>query len=77
MSLGYPGETSRFSELIAKDSFLSALDDPQLEQKCREHEPTDLDSALKVAMRFEQYQKVVSNSRSPAHINRLLTSSAD
>jgi len=77
MSLGYPGETSRLSELIAKDSFLSALNDPPLELKCREHEPKDLDSALKVAMRFEQYQKVLSNSHSPTHVNRQLKFSED
>jgi len=59
MSLAYPGETSRFSELLAKDSFLSALEDPQFELKCREHEPKDLGTALRVAMRLEKYEKAV------------------
>jgi len=62
MSLAYPGESSHFSELIAKDFFLSALDDTRLEFRCREHEPKDLDEALRTAMRLEQYEKALQPS---------------
>jgi len=70
MSLAYPGETSRFSELIAKDAFLSALDDSHLELMCREHEPKDLDTALRIAMRLEQNEKAVSAPHANPHANR-------
>jgi len=70
MSLAYPGEISRFSELIAKDAFLSALDDNHLELRCREHEPKDLDTALRIAMRLEQNEKAVNTPHANPHINR-------
>jgi len=77
MSLAYPGELSKFSESIAKDAFLSALDDVRLELRCREQEPKDLDAALRTALRFEQYEKAVNGSLLPSHTNRQLHATAD
>ena len=57
MVLAYPGEVSRFSESLAKDAFLAALDDRDLELKVREREPPDLDAAFKVALRLETYER--------------------
>ena len=59
MALAYPGEKSRLSEHIARDAFLSALDEPDFELKVREREPTDLDSALSIAQRFEVFRSTV------------------
>jgi len=70
MSLAYPGEASNFSELYAMDMFLNALDDHKLELRCREHEPKDLDGALRIAMRLEQYEKALEPGYS--RINRQL-----
>ena len=70
MSLAYPGETSRIGEQIAKDAFLTALDDAHLELRCREQEPKDLDTALRIAVRFELYERVVGSASGNAHANR-------
>ena len=47
-TLAYPGEKSNLAEHIARDAFLVALDEPELELKIRESEPPDFDSAVKV-----------------------------
>ena len=56
MALAYPGENGRLSEMMARDAFLSALDDIGLEVRVREREPVDLDAALRLAIRLEVYQ---------------------
>jgi hypothetical protein len=56
MILAYPGTADvKLCEDIAIDHFLSALDDRKLELKLREREPTDLDTALRLAFRLEAY----------------------
>jgi len=56
MALSYPdAHGNSICELIARDPFLSALGDRQLELKLREREPTDLDAALRLALRLEAY----------------------
>ena len=49
MALAYPGEKSRLSDHVGRDAFLTAVDDPELELKIREREPSDLESAVKLA----------------------------
>ena len=46
MAMAYPGEKSSLSEHIARDSFLTALGDAELELQVREREPKDLDEAV-------------------------------
>ena len=56
MALAYPdSHGNSVCELIARDHFLSALGDRQLELKLREREPSDLDTALRIALRLEAY----------------------
>ena len=62
MILAYPGEKSNLSEHIARDFFLSALDNPDLELKIREREPATLDSAVKIAQRLEIFKSAVGQS---------------
>jgi hypothetical protein len=62
MALAYPGERSSLAEHIARDSFLTALDDPELELRIREHDPPNLDSAVKMALRFEVFRWVMEAS---------------
>ena len=50
MAMAYPGEKSSLSEHIARDSFLTALDDAELELKVREREPKDLDEAVGLSL---------------------------
>jgi hypothetical protein len=64
MVLAYPEERSRLSEHIARDAFLTALDDPEMELKIREREPGDLDSAVKMAQRFEVFKGAIEGQRS-------------
>jgi len=65
-TLAYPNDTSRTVERIAKDAFLTALGDSELELKLREREPRDLDSAFRMAMRLETYEKVVNKDAASA-----------
>jgi len=62
MTLSYPNEgASELGETMAKDHFISALDDPTLELKIREQEPKDLDAACKTAIRLEAYQRAIES----------------
>jgi len=62
MTLDNPGEQSSLSEHIARDVFLSALGDPDFELKIREREPTDLDEALTIALRYDVFKGAVESS---------------
>jgi len=71
MSLAYPNERSSLADHIARDAFLTALDDPELDLKVREREPSDLETAVKLAQRFEIYKFTVESSDSSKHrVNR-------
>jgi len=59
MMLAYPGDRSDMSERLAKEHFICALDDPELELKDREKEPQTLDSALKSAQRLQVFSNAV------------------
>ena len=63
MMLAYPGDRSVMSERLAKEHFICALDDPELELKVREKEPQTLDSALKSAQRLEVFRNAVRQRR--------------
>jgi len=67
MALAYPGERSSLADHVARDAFLSALDDPEFELKIREREPADLDTAVKIAHRYEVSRSVVDASSSTRH----------
>jgi predicted aspartyl protease len=67
MSLAYPGEKSSMAEKLARDSFLTALDDPELDIKIREREPPDLDTALQIAQRYEVFKATAEASSSAHH----------
>ena len=51
MALAYPGDVSAMSQMIARDYFLAALDESELELKIRESEPKNLDEAYNRALR--------------------------
>jgi hypothetical protein len=77
MVLAYPEERSRLSEHIARDAFLTALDDPEMELKIREREPGDLDSAVKMAQRFEVFKGAIEASGvHNRRLNRLVINEA-
>jgi hypothetical protein len=57
MSLAYPGPTSETSEIVARDAFLDTLGDRSLRVRILEHEPSNLDDALRTALRLEANDK--------------------
>jgi len=59
MMVSYPGDQSPISENLAKEHFIVALEDPKLKLKIQEREPRTLDSALRVAQRFEVFRSAV------------------
>jgi hypothetical protein len=64
LALVYPdASNSSLGEIIARDAFLSALNDRELEIKVRDREPPDLDSAFR-AMRIETYLRPTETSTS-------------
>jgi len=63
MMLAYPDDRPIMSERLAKEHFLLAFDDPELELKVREKEPQTLDSALKYAQRLEVFRNAVRQRR--------------
>ena len=66
MMLSYPGDRSVMAERLAKEYFVAALEDPDLELKVREREPQTLDSALKTAQRLEVFRNAVRPRRQRA-----------
>jgi len=56
MALAYPGSNGGLCDIVARDHFLVALDDRQLELKLREREPADFDSSFHLAVRLEAYR---------------------
>jgi hypothetical protein len=64
MVSAYAGSVnSEMGGIIARDYFVSALADPELEMKVREREPADLEQALKAALRAEVYLRAYNNDR--------------
>jgi hypothetical protein len=62
MTRAYPGQgTSDMGEQMARDHFLSALNDRDLELKIRERFPNTLDEAFKQAVQLEALQETVDS----------------
>jgi hypothetical protein len=65
MALAYPVSIeSTVRDVIARDHFIAAMGDRDFELKLREREPTDLDEALRVAIRLEAYASAYVNEPS-------------
>jgi transposase InsO family protein len=59
MSLAYPNERSEAADVVARDAFLEALDDPTLHFRILDRDPKTIEDALKIAIRTEAYEKAV------------------
>ena len=58
MSLAYPDAAhSPLGQVIARDHFITALNDRELELKVRDRDPDDLETAFKAAIRIETHLK--------------------
>ena len=58
MVMAFPGPTDRTTEIVARDVFLDALDDPELTFQIHTQRPRDQDSAVQIA----QYMEAVMRS---------------
>ena len=57
MALAYPAaKDDNLSEVIARDHFLSAINDKVLEMKIRDRDPKTLDDAFRISLRMEAYE---------------------
>jgi len=66
VALAYPAVTPELSSHVAKEAFIEALEDPQLQLKLMEREPKLVEDALNIATRLEAYEA----SLAPRHYDR-------
>ena len=56
MALAYPGTArTRLNDVFARDAFIAALNDRELEIKVRDRDPEDLEMAFRAAVKVEGY----------------------
>ena len=55
LALGFPGQFGEMYEILGRDAFLTALNDPNLRIRVLDQAPKTLDEALAVAVRMEAY----------------------
>jgi len=60
VALAYPGSKPELSSHVAKEAFVEALNDPQLQLKVIEREPKTVEDALNIAVKMEAYQASVA-----------------
>jgi len=73
MALAYPDSAhSKLGQVIARNHFISALGDREMELKVRDRDPDDLESAFKAAIRIETHLKAyeVEHEREMPRDNR-------
>ena len=71
MSLAYPGEKSTMADHVARETFFTALNDPDFEMKIKEGEPKNLEEAAQRAQRLEHIKMKVDSSVQDRHkVNR-------
>ena len=64
MALAYPHSGgSELNDILARDAFLSALGDRELELRIRDKDPQDLDTAFKAAVRIESYLQAYEDDK--------------
>lgn len=69
MVLAYPGSQDRTTEILARDSFQEALEDPALIVQLQVQNPPNMDSALRVAQRMEAaFQTVHTRASKPFRV---------
>ena len=60
VALAYPSSESSLVHHVAKETFISALDNASLQLKLLEREPKTVEDALNLAVKLEAYQKSLS-----------------
>jgi len=77
LTLAYPSEQSRVVEHIGRDAFLTALDDAELELKIRDRDSRDLDTAVRLAQRFEVLKRTVGAAPARYRATRQVTKQSE
>ena len=57
-SLAFPGPSNDTREIIARDAYIDALNDPVLALKIREREPSSLEETHNITMLLESYNRL-------------------
>ena len=71
MALAYPGTAqTELNDILARDAFIAALNDRELEVKVWDRDPTDVDSAFKAAVRVEAYLQPSNEDRNATRDQR-------
>jgi transposase InsO family protein len=66
MALAYPDTAhSKLGQVIARDHFITALNDREFELKVRDRDPVDLEAAVKASIRVETYLKAYDRDETP------------
>jgi Zinc knuckle len=64
MALAYPGTAhTRLNDVFARDAFIAALNDKELEIKVRDRDPEDLETAFRAAVKVEGYLQAGMDDR--------------
>jgi len=63
MALAYPKLMAEAREEIGRDHFANALNDADFALKIKERTPTSLDEALRIALKFEAWEKSARMSK--------------
>ena len=70
MALAYPDTAhSDLWQVIARDHFITALNDREIKLKLRERDPVDLEAAYKATIRVETYLKAYEIDKDRASTN--------
>ena len=64
MMLPFPGPADRTTDVVARDVFIEAIEDPELVIQVRAQRSADLDAALRVAQHMESVMKYLLNKSS-------------
>jgi len=56
VSLAYPSEETRFTDHVSKEAFIRALIDGPLQMEVMKGEPSNLETALNYATKYEAYE---------------------
>ncbi|KAH3783546.1 hypothetical protein DPMN_161486 [Dreissena polymorpha] len=72
----YPNTTKNFTDTLARDHFIEAIDDQTLGMKLREAKPITLSEAIQIATLFEAYKTAENRRKKSIHVSAGRTESS-
>ena len=67
--MAYPNATKEFTDTLARDHFIEAINDETLRMKLREADPHTLSEATQIATRFEAYKTAENRRKQSFHVS--------